>query len=189
MQSRFRPVVTAVPDRRAVLRAALGLSGSGLVLAGCSSLSLPDFGGGKTITELDDNKPYKPVDPARAAAMINAYRAQNGIAPMQIDPRLNDTAAAYARAMGAADKLSHEIGGQLRQRLQAAGYVFGMAGENVGVGYRDFDEVFEGWKRSPAHDRGMKDADMTLMGIGSFHDPKTKWKTFWCLQFARPRGA
>lgn len=182
--------VSPVCDRRAVLRAAVLLAGNGVVLAGCGSLALPGFTPEKPITELDDvSKPYRAVDPARALAVINAYRAQNGIAPMALDSRLNDTAAAYARAMGAADKLSHEIGGQLRQRLQAAGYPFGMAGENVGVGYRDFDEVFEGWKRSPAHDRGMKDADMMLMGIGSFHDPKTKWKTFWCLQFARPRGA
>ena len=184
----FHPVPPVLPTRRAVFRA-LSLAGAGLTLAGCGALSLTDLSGGKTITELDDSKPYKAVDPARALAVINAYRASNGIAPMALDPRLNDTAAAYARAMGAADKLSHDIGGQLRQRLQSAGYVFSMAGENVGVGYRDFDEVFEGWKRSPAHDKGMKDTDMTLMGIGSFHDPKTRWKTFWCLQFARPRGA
>lgn len=184
-----RSAASPVAERRAFLRAALILPGAGLLLAGCGSLALPGFSPEKPITELDDSKPYKPVEPGRALAIINAYRAQNGIAPMALDTRLNDTAAAYARAMGAADKLSHEIGGPLRQRLQGAGYPFGMAGENVGVGYRDFDEVFEGWKRSPAHDRGMKDVDMTLMGIGSFHDPKTRWKTFWCLQFARPRGA
>jgi uncharacterized protein YkwD len=189
--SSFVPVSDRrLPGRRVVLRGAGALAALAAgSLAGCGSLVFPDFAATKPLTETDKDRPYKAVDPARAAAVINAYRAKNGIAPLTIDPRLNDTAAAYARAMGAADKLSHEIGGTLRQRLAAAGYRFGMAGENVGVGYRDFDEVFEGWKRSPAHDRGMKDADMTLMGIGSFHDRKTNWQTFWCLQFARPPGA
>lgn len=174
--------------RRFVLRSA-GLTILALPLASCGGGLMPDVFGPK-IT-IDPSRPYKAADPGRAAAMISAYRAKNGVGPLAVDGRLNQIAGTYARHMAKLDKMSHALPpyGPLDQRLKSAGYPYATAGENLGVGYRDLDDAFEGWRRSPAHDRGMKDADMTVMGIASEYRPDSGWKTFWCLMLARPRDA
>ncbi len=89
--------------------------------------------------------------------------------------------------MADTDKMSHytiAIG----QRLKTGGYDAVTAGENIAAGYHTLAEAFSGWRESPAHDRGMKDADMTVMGIGTAYNPKSKYKVFWSVIFARPRG-
>ncbi|MEJ1157096.1 CAP domain-containing protein [Prosthecomicrobium sp. N25] len=174
------------PTRRLVLRG-LSLAGVSTGLSACGMLS--DITGPK-IT-IDASRPYKPVDPERAVATINAYRAKSGVGPLAHDPKLTAAARTYARHMAEADKMSHALSpwGPLDKRLRDAGYAYATAGENLGVGYRDLEDAFEGWRRSPAHDRGMKDPDMTVMGIASEYRPDSGWKTFWCLMFARPREA
>lgn len=173
--------------RRRDLVGALGLGGLLLPLAGCGGM--PDVFGPK-IT-IDPSRPYVPVDPAKAAATINAYRAKAGSGPLTVDPQLNRIAAAYAANMASVDKMSHALSpwGPLDKRLRDGGYAYATAGENLGVGYRDLEDAFQGWRNSPAHDRGLKDPDMTHMGIASVYRPSTGWKTFWCLIFARPKGS
>jgi uncharacterized protein YkwD len=174
------------PNRRIVLRG-LWVAGAGAGLAACGVIG--DITGPK-IT-IDASRPYRPVEPGKAVATINAYRARSGVGPLSLDGRLTQIAATYARHMADQDKMSHALSpwGPLDKRLKDAGYAYATAGENLGVGYRDLDDAFEGWRRSPAHDRGMKDADMTVMGIASEYRPNTGWKTFWCLMFARPKSA
>jgi uncharacterized protein YkwD len=174
------------PDRRAVFGRVLVLGFGAVSLAGCGMGV--DLDSSRT-TSIDPSKPYVPVNPSKAAATISAYRARSGIAPLAVDNRLVQISTAYARNMASVDQMSHSLSpwGPLDKRLRDGGYPYRTAGENLGVGYRTFEDAFEGWQRSPAHDRGMKDADMTVMGIGSVYDPKTRWKCFWCLMFARPR--
>lgn len=162
-----------------------GLAATGFVLSGCSlgtDLLTPQI-------TIDASRPYRPVNASQAAAAISAYRQQNGAGSLSIDGHLADVAATYARHMAEADRMSHALPpyGTLDQRLRTAGYGYLAAGENLGVGYRDFEDAFQGWKNSPAHDRGMKDPDYTVMGIASVYDPSKNWKTFWCLMFAKPR--
>jgi uncharacterized protein YkwD len=132
--------------------------------------------------------PTAAVDQQKALVMLNEYRARSGIAPLALDPRLGVIAADYARKMAAADKMGHDVDGKslLGTRLHDYGYAFSNAGENVAAGYHTLAEAFSGWRQSPPHDRGMKDRDMTLMGIGTAYNPNSKYKVFWCLIFAHP---
>ncbi|WP_181704638.1 CAP domain-containing protein [Chthonobacter rhizosphaerae] len=134
--------------------------------------------------------PTAQVDQQRALSMINQYRLRNGSGPLSLDPELGRIARAYAREMAAADRMSHSLSDEARlgNRLKANGYAFEAAGENIAAGYRTLAEAFSGWRESPAHDRGMKDRDMTHMGIGTAFNPNSKYKVFWCLIFSRPRG-
>jgi uncharacterized protein YkwD len=131
-----------------------------------------------------------PVDEAMALAMINEYRAKNGVAPLRLDPALSKIAAGYAAVMAAEDKRGHAAtpGTNFIRRLQDAGYPAIAAGENVAAGYYTLADAFNGWRGSPAHDRGMKDPEMTVMGIGVARNPASKYKVFWSLIFARPRA-
>jgi uncharacterized protein YkwD len=131
-----------------------------------------------------------PVDEAMALAMINEYRAKNGVAPLRLDPALSRIAAGYAAVMAAEDKRGHAArpGADFIARLREAGYPAIAAGENVAAGYYTLADAFNGWRGSPAHDRGMKDPEMTAMGIGVARNPTSKYKVFWSLIFARPRA-
>ncbi|WP_075216273.1 CAP domain-containing protein [Mongoliimonas terrestris] len=134
--------------------------------------------------------PNAQVDQGRALSMINQYRARSGVGALALDPELGRIARAYATEMAAADRMSHSLSDEARlgNRLRANGYAFAAAGENIAAGYRTLAEAFSGWRESPAHDRGMKDADMTRMGIGTAYNPNSKYKVFWCLIFSRPPG-
>lgn len=183
-----RPSQPFSPVRRRFL--ALASTASLLPLAACGSLDFLSGDKAKLGTTVS-SKAYRPVDPAQAVAAINAYRASAGSGPLTLDPTLGRAAREYAEHMAAAGKMSHALDpyGPIDRRLKTIGYAYATAGENIGEGYRDFPEVFEGWKRSPAHDRGMKDPEMTHMGIGSAYNPNVPYQVYWCLIFAKPRGA
>ncbi len=157
-----------------------------LVLAACQSAPPPALP--KPSFYEDLASPTARVDQNKALSMLNQYRAQSGIAPLALDPELSRVAEGYARKMAAADKMGHNVDGQsqLGQRLKTSGYRFSTAGENVAAGYHTLAEAFSGWRQSPPHDRGMKDPDMTLMGIATAYNPDSKYKVFWCLIFAHP---
>lgn len=133
--------------------------------------------------------PTAQVDQRKAVEMISAYRARFGIPGLALDPQLSRIAAGYAREMADADRMSHWLDEttNLGPRLRAAGYQFEAAGENIAAGYHTLAEAFSGWRESPRHDRGMKDPEMTVMGIATAYNPNSKYKVFWCLIFARPK--
>ncbi|MDK9697916.1 MAG: CAP domain-containing protein [Siculibacillus sp.] len=172
------PRTFAPASRRAVL--AVGLAG---LLAACAR--------GPALVEEIDDIAHVPVDPAKAARLINAYRAENGIASLELDRDLIRIAGEYARHLAEAGRMTHALEpfGGLEQRLKAAGYPYATAGENLGQGYRTIEQTVTGWKHSPAHDRGMKDPDMTRMGIASAENPRKRGDVYWCLIVARPRPA
>ncbi len=169
-------VSRARPTRRALVL--LGLTGG---LAACAR--------GPALIETIDDVPYVPVDPPKAARLLNAYRSASGVAPLDLDADLVRVAADYARHLAEAGRMTHalEPWGGLDTRLKAAGYAYATAGENLGQGYRTIEQTIAGWKRSPAHDRGMKDADMTRMGIASVENPRRRGDVYWCLIVAAPR--
>ena len=176
MSATRRP--SALVTRRALI--ALGVAGS---VAACAR--------GPALVEEIDDVGYVPVDPAKAVRLLNAYRAENGIAPLELDGDLVRIAGDYARHLAEAGRMTHELEpyGGLEKRLKAGGYAYATAGENLGQGYRTIEQTIAGWKRSPPHDRGMKDVDMTRMGIASVENPRKRGDVYWCLIVAKPRPA
>jgi hypothetical protein len=174
----FRPADSATGHSR---RGLLGLGLAGLVAA-CAPKPMME--------ETIDDVAYVPVDPEKAARLLNAYRATSGAGPLTVDPDLVRAAADYAGKLAAAGQFTHELQpwGGLEKRLHAAGYAYATAGENLGWGYRTIEQTIAGWKKSPPHDRGMKDPEMTRMGIGSVASGKKKGDVYWCLIVARPRS-
>jgi hypothetical protein len=170
------------PSRRAALRL-LGVAGLAGLVAACAR--------GPALVETVDDVAYVPVDPAKAVRLLNAYRAENGIAALELDADLVRIAGDYTRHLAEAGHMTHELEpyGGLEKRLKAAGYPYATAGENLGQGYRTIEQTIAGWKRSPPHDRGMKDVDMTRMGIASVENPRKRGDVYWCLIVAKPRPA
>ena len=160
--------------RTAVLAA---LGAMMLVLAGCLSV-------GKPAADVSDVA----VDRAAALSKINAYRAANGLPPLSLDARLDGLSQEMARFIARNDSMNtrrHSARG-LSGRLDRGGYASYAGAENLGAGYRTFDEALAGWKGSTDHDKNLLNKHVTRMGIARAQRPDGRYRNFWVLILARP---
>jgi hypothetical protein len=149
-----------------------------LVLAACSTL-----GGGV-------RGPVTPiaVDAGQAARQISAFRAENGLGPVSVDPRLMRAAADYAMLMGERDSIGHRLGGPLTRRVSATGYDWGYVGENLAASYSGIADAMAGWKRSPGHRKNLLSPYATHIGIAAVATPPgSKHRNYWALILAMPQ--
>jgi len=127
------------------------------------------------------------LDPQAAAALISDYRRGKGLPAVTIDPALMAVAEKQAKAMAAADELSHTVGGRtFNVRLKAAGFSGLKAAENVGAGYHTLAEAFSGWRDSPSHNKNMLLSGATKLGIAAARAPKSKYSVYWAMVIAQP---
>jgi hypothetical protein len=134
------------------------------------------------------------LDPASAAAALNAYRASHGLGPARLDPALTAMAQRQADAMAAGNKMSHDVGGSFASRLAASGADPTEAGENLGGGYYSLQEAMTGWRNSPEHNANLLMMNATRLGIAIAKDPRTHYGVYWAMELAaeprpRPSGA
>jgi len=130
------------------------------------------------------------LDPSAAAADLNAYRASKGLKPVRLDPALTAMAEAQARAMAAADALSHDAGGSFPSRLAGSGIGATEAGENLGGGYMSLSEAMNGWRQSPGHDANLLLASASRFGIAIAKNANTQYGVYWAMEVAgEPRPA
>ncbi len=128
------------------------------------------------------------LDASAALRLVNDYRSTKGLAPLSLDPQATAAAQVLVKDMAQHDRMSHAgPGGQnVGQRLLAAGYSYGLAAENVGVGQASAGDAIEGWKKSPANSRNMLLPGAKHIGIAYEYKPDTQHKTFWALVVAAP---
>ncbi len=124
------------------------------------------------------------VDAAGAREMISLYRRNNGLAPLTLDPRLQEAARARADVMARAGSLDPSVRGPLRDHLAAAGVMGSRAVENVSAGYHTLAEAFSGWRQSRPHNAKMLDSRATRMGLATAYAPDKKYKVYWALILA-----
>lgn len=118
-----------------------------------------------------------------AAALISAYRAQHGLGPVVLDPRLNQAAAYQARANAQSGTLSHDVGGSFRQRMAATGRR-GYSAENLGAGRMSFEQMFAYWQGSSAHNTNMLVPRFRRIGVAYVDAPGSMYGRFWALTLA-----
>lgn len=158
---------------RSLVLASLAL-GSLLCLADCSTAPVePPAPSGSIETVV--------VDLPAAQDQISAYRRSRGLPAVVVDAGLVAMAQSQADAMASSDQLSHDVGGNLVQRLAAAHRPTGAAVENVSAGYASIGEALDGWRRSAMHDANLRDPRMRRMGIAAALAPSTHYKRFWAL--------
>ena len=128
------------------------------------------------------------LDAERARDLVNAYRKQKGLRPLKLQPALTEAARAHARDLAKWDRISHygSDGSNPWDRVKRAGYSARLAAENVGTGQVTVDEVINGWKASPGHNKNLLLPEAEHMGIALIQDARTEFKTFWTLVIASP---
>jgi uncharacterized protein YkwD len=130
------------------------------------------------------------VDSREAASLISAYRRQQGLGGVTVSPTLTRIAADHSRRMAAANRMAHILPGQgsFRQKLTSGGYFSSTAGENIAAGQDTLADVLAAWRRSPGHNRNLLLRSATEIGIAVAVAPESRYKTFWTLILAAPRG-
>lgn len=152
-------------------------------LAGCTTAAtLP----GESIA----NPATAPVEvsPQAAARLLSEMRAAEGLGAVVVSPRLNAIAEDYADVLAAAGRVEHDIGGSLGGRLADGGYVWVVAAENLGGGYRSLDEAFDRWYESRSHRANLLAPGVTEIGIATSFNIASPYRTFWVLLLGRPAG-
>lgn len=168
-----------------MLMRALAALALALALSGCG---LFGFGGDGPTATVPNVPRERTVSPARAAELINAYRAERGRPALAVDPQLNAIAAETARELARRDRLKTEMhsAAGLARRLDAAGYPALRAAENLGAGYPTLAMAVDGWKSSREHNRNLLRRDMSRMGIGLALTDQGVFKSYWVLLLAEP---
>lgn len=102
------------------------------------------------------------IDRSSVYSQINSYRQANGLAPVDIDSRLEVSASNKAKDMVNKNYFEH---GNPWQFINGAGYSFNYAAENLAINYFSTNSLINGWKNSPSHNQAMLDERNQHMGF------------------------
>jgi hypothetical protein len=132
----------------------------------------------------------------RVVERSNAFRAEQGLKPQQVDEALERAAREFARFMADTGKFGHTADGRPpAERASAAGYDYCMVLENLAYQYRSggFDSdalsqaLVEGWKQSPEHRESLLEPAATQTGVGLAQGKDGRWVAV--QMFGRPKSA
>ena len=143
-----------------------------VTLAACSMGGFGGSGGSSASIPLAPglsarmDQPGASLDRAQAVAMINAYRATNGLPALSSDGGLDGSAQALANqyaSTGNPPATPQEL-----------------AGMKLSAGYATFAETFSGWRNNPA-DAAAMTTNATRAGIAVSYNAGSTYGTYWVL--------
>jgi uncharacterized protein YkwD len=126
--------------------------------------------------------------------LTNAYRQQNGLAPLSINPLLATAAQTHTQNMALQDFVSHTEpdGSTVDQRVSATGYQWALVAENVAAGYPTANAVVQGWINSPGHRANLLNPNVTEIGVGYYflaNDTGSQnLNYYWTQVFGEPQS-
>ena len=157
------------------------LAGQAVILPGCGD----DDEGSNRILSSGGEETYVVSQRQTILTMTNEARASAGVAPLAMDPALNEVAQAHAVDMAVRDFFSHvnPDGESPFDRLVAAGIDFSWAGENI-AWYPSAESAVVGWINSPGHYANMVNANFRKIGIGVYKlDPESAGNFYYVQVF------
>jgi uncharacterized protein YkwD len=137
------------------------------VLAGALAVVSAGGAGGVAAARADDGRSHAGLDPRRIVELTNASRRAEGVAPLRVDEQLTAAARAKLFDMLKGDYFAHRSpdGRQPWAFMQAAGYRFLAAAENLAKGYDSEIELQADWMRSRGHRANILNPRFTEIGI------------------------
>lgn len=116
--------------------------------------------------------------------LVNRERSKTKLPPLKASRQLTVAARAHAANMARQRTLEHTLDGKtFDQRIDAAGYKFSAAGENIYMGPSAAHAITT-WMRSPGHRRNMLSPTYEEIGIGMALGPSKH--EYWTQVFATP---
>ncbi len=119
-------------------------------------------------------------------AMINQYRAANGLGSLSLNSKLNDAARWMAQDLAAHSYFSHtdSLGRDPFQRMDNFGYDYNTwRGENLVAGTEMAQASMDMWKASPGHNANMLNVNYTVIGIARAYGPASPFGWYWATEF------
>ena len=103
---------------------------------------------------------------SQVAALVNAVRAQHGLAALTVDTKVQR--AAQVRAAETAQSFSHTRpnGSSFSTALTEAGVTYRTAGENIAYGQSTPQAVVDAWMNSSGHRANILSSSYTTIGVG-----------------------
>ncbi len=121
--------------------------------------------------------------------LTNGERSRAGLSELRPSDRLIRAAQIQAEQVAAAGRLDHTVAGaqypRLEDRLEAAGYAWRNAGENLAFGQRGAADAMATWMNSPGHRANILNPDFTELGAGYIVD--SNGRPYYVQVFGRPR--
>ena len=127
------------------------------------------------------------VNAVRAAGAVCGGDVYSATHALKWSKLLHQSAASHSRDMAQKQMLSHTSsnGGTLLQRLQAAGYNFGAAGENIATGQGSVKEVIASWLKSPGHCKNMLAPSYQEVGVACVRSNGARHDPYWTMNLGR----
>lgn len=125
--------------------------------------------------------------------LTNQERVRAGCAPLTVNLQLVQAAQGHSEDMALNDFFSHtgSDGSAPWDRIEAAGYQWREAGENIAAGYSTPQDVMDGWMDSEGHRANILRCSYQEIGVGYVfleQDPGSiNYRHYWTQVFARPR--
>ncbi len=105
--------------------------------------------------------------------VMNATRKNSGVPSLSRRSCMDDVARKWARAMAAANGLSHNLKANAALAAQRCKYKWTSAGENVGYGPTSL-AIFDAFYKSKGHRENILNPKYNVVGIGSWRNSKGK---------------
>jgi len=127
--------------------------------------------------------------------LINNYRSQNGLGPLQVSATLQAASQWMSNDMASKNYFSHidSFGRSTDARLQAFGYTYAPWGENLAAGYSDAASNLAAWQSACdpdasgtcayAHRRNMLNSAFVAIGIGRAYSGNSMYGWYWTTDF------
>lgn len=123
---------------------------------------------------------------AEFLALLNNYRASNGLGTLATSSHLMQSATWMATDMGQRGYFGHtdRLGRDASGRARDCGYP-GPAGENLAAGsnWESAQEAFTAWRNSPGHNENMLNAPYTRVGIARVYAAGSQYLWYWVTDF------
>ena len=161
------------PEGTELLSRPLKLAAFGLLSLSAVTLAACSMGGPASPAGLPPglsapmDQPGAGLDSVQAVGLINAYRATNGVAPLQVDDGLNGTAQALAN--------QYAQTGTAPSKPQALNQM------KLSAGYQTFAETFSGWRASPQQSLVMSGKTVTRVGIATVYEEASPYGVYWVV--------
>jgi uncharacterized protein YkwD len=134
------------------------------------------------------------INPATVATDIVRYtneaRARNGLPALRANSQLMEAARLHAQQMAERQQDAHTISGAryptMQSRLDAVGYPYMQAAENIAWNQRSAQEVVNTLMNSTGHRANILDRGLTEIGAAMARS--SKGEPYWIQVFGRPRS-
>lgn len=129
--------------------------------------------------------------PGAIVALTNEERAEASLGTLAENPLLVAAAQAKADDMAARGYFAHVTPEGLApwHWLDAAGYEYASAGENLAVNFADSEDVVDAWMDSPSHRANIEKARYTEIGVAMAKGPYKGRQAIFVVQFfGAPKG-